>query len=357
MTASPAVAATELNPTAEEALPPDASDPAGAATGERKGRRRKIIILLLLLLAFAGLLLLAIWYLLFRQPLPLPTVPGQVVLPGYVTSIQGATRPMGVAVTPDGGTIYITETDGDRTARLFSASGQPQGLLQPPVSSGTDHVPVYVARDPVNGEVYVSDRPTGAIYIYDATGNYLRQYEPPAALKGWQPLGLAFDKAGNLYVSDVSTMPQVVIELDRSGNQVRTFGDTAQMSFPNGVAVDSASGDVYVADSNNGRLLVFGPDGTLLTQVGRGVSQGNLGLPRGVAIDDNHVYVADSTGQQVFVYAPFKAGQPRLEYLGSFGTQGVGDGQFEFPNGLSLDSRGRIYVVDTGSNRVQVWSY
>lgn len=358
MTASPAVAEpTTPPPTEQPATAPGAADPAGTDTGEGKSRRRKLILLLLLLLVFFGLLLLTVWYLLFRQPLPLPALPGTVPMPNYTSAVVGVSRPMGVAVTPDGGTLYITETGGDRIARVYSSGGQQAGLLQPPTSTGTDHVPVYTARDPISGEVYVSDRPTGAIYIYDAGGNYLRQYQAPATLKGWQPLGLAFDKAGNLYVSDVSTKPQTVIELDRSGNVVRTFGDTAAMSFPNGVAVDNNTGNVYVADSNNGRLLVFGPNGALLTQVGRGVSEGNLGLPRGVAVDDSHVYVADSTGQRVFVYAPLKSGQARLDYVGAFGAQGVGDGQFEFPNGLTLDSRGRIYVVDSGNGRVQVWSY
>jgi sugar lactone lactonase YvrE len=145
--------------------------------------------------------------------------------------------------------------------------------------------------------------------------------------------------------------------IDPSGNVVRTFGESASMSFPNGVSVDK-DGNVYVTDSNNGRLLVFTPDGTLVTQVGRGVGEGNLGLPRGVAVsDDGKVYIADSTGQSVFVYATYKPGDTRLEFLGSFGAGGVSNGTFQFPNGLTLDARGRVYVADAGNDRVQVWSY
>jgi len=35
----------------------------------------------------------------------------------------------------------------------------------------------------------------------------------------------------------------------------------------------------------------------------------------------------------------------------------VGDGEFNFPNGLALDSTGRLYVTDRENNRVQVWGY
>ncbi len=340
---------------------PTAETPVAEASAvtpvEERSRRRKLIVLLLLLLAFLLLVAVAAWYVLFRQPIGIPPLPGQTVMPTYATSVFGPKRPLGVTVSPDGSRIYIGETGGDRIARVLDGTGKQLAILQPPVSTGTDHVPVYLAMDPINGEVYVSDRPTGSIYIYDGNGNYQRAYTAPDSLKGWQPLALAFDKAGNFYATDVSTNPQTVLVFDRQGSLIRTIGQTASMSFPNGVAVDAA-GYVYVTDSNNGRLVVFDQSGALVAQVGRGVGEGNLGLPRGIGVGpDGRVYVVDATGQGVYVYAGYAAGAKRLEYLGYFGGEGVGDGKFEFPNGLALDARGRIYIVDSGNDRVQVWSY
>ena len=124
---------------------------------------------------------------------------------------------------------------------------------------------------------------------------------------GWQPLGLAFDTEGNLYVTDLSGPFQKVLVIDRAATVVRTLGENEKLSFPNGVAVDGA-GNVYVTDSNNGRLLVFDAEGTVRAQVGRGAGQGNLGLPRGLAVDGSgRVFVADTTGQGVFIY---RAPQP-----------------------------------------------
>ena len=335
------------------------SAPAEAVVPEmERRRRRKLLLLLLLLLAFLLLLAVAVWYLLFRQPFnPIPNVPGKVTLPTYSTSIYGASRPLGVAVLDDGSKIFIGETDGDRIAKAFDGAGALLGLLQPPQSTGTDHVPVYLARDPLTGEIYVSDRTKGTIYIYNTNGDYQREYTAPQSLKGWQPLGLAFDKAGNLYATNLGTSPQSVNEIGRDGQLVRTFGEAEGLSFPNGVAVDN-NGNVYVTDSNNGRLLVYSSDGALQAQVGRGASTGNLGLPRGVVITSkDQVLIADSTGQNIVAYGLLKAGEHRLEFFGSFGTEGAGDGQFEYPNGLTVDGRGRVYVVDSGNDRVQVWSY
>ncbi len=228
---------------------------------------------------------------------------------------------------------------------------------RPPLSTGADHAPIYLAISPLTAEGYVSDRPTGSIYVYNADGKYQRTFAAPDGLASWQPLGMWFDKAGNLYVADVGGSPQVVREFDPTGKPLRTFGDAAGMNFPNDVATDS-KGNVYVTDSNNGRLLVFSPDGTLVAQVGRGSGKGNLGLPRGIAVDgQDRVYVVDASGQQVFVYDGFKEGAARLDYLASFGTEGVSNGAFAYPNGIAVDGRGRLYVADSANNRVQLWSY
>ena len=123
------------------------------------------------------------------------------------------------------------------------------------------------------------------------------------------------------------------------------------------MAVDGA-GNVYVSDSNNGRLLMFGTDGQIRAQIGRGSGQGNLGLPRGLAVDGSgRVFVADSTGQGVFVYRAPGGDERRLDYLGYVGGEGVSDGMFEYPNSVAIDARGRVYVADTFNDRVQIWSY
>ena len=59
----------------------------------------------------------------------------------------------------------------------------------------------------------------------------------------------------------------------------------------------------------------------------------------------------------VFVYAQYRSGASQIEYLGSFGSQGVANGQFSYPNGIAVDGRGRLYIADSTNDRVQLWSY
>jgi DNA-binding beta-propeller fold protein YncE len=321
--------------------------------------RRKAILLLALVGLLATLVTIVIWYLLFRQPiavLPLPGIP-ETQVPTYSTAVYGAQRPTGVAVSPSGDRIYVVQSEGDHTGIVFDATGTKLGSMAPPASTGTDHAPVYLAIDPLTSEVYVSDRLTSSIYVYNSDGAYQRTFVLAQPRPGWQPLGLAFDARGYLYVTDLSGPYEKVLVIDRAATVVRTLGENDKLSFPNGAAVDAA-GNVYVSDSNSGRVLMYGADGTVRAQVGRGSGEGNLGLPRGLAVDgQGRVFVADTTGQGVFVYRAPSDDSRSLTFLGFVGGEGVADGSFEYPNSVAVDARGRVYVADTFNNRVQIWSY
>jgi DNA-binding beta-propeller fold protein YncE len=347
-----------------EAEADDTDDAAGATTttepiAGRRGRRRRIALLVILATAAIGLVLFSAWYLITRKPiseLPLPGLTTEAV-PAYSFSVYGVVAPTGIAVTPDGGRIYVTQTEGDPRVLVFDGKGNPLGTLDPPATTGSDHVPVYIAIDPTNSDVYVSDRPTGSILVYGADGAFLRVFEPGKSLEGWQPLGLGFDPQGHLYVTDVSGPFNSIHEFDAEGALVRTIGKQGQFSFPNGVAVDAA-GNLYVTDSNNGRLVVLDSSGQERAIVRRGAAAGDLGLPRGAAIDDSgRVYVVDTSGQSVKLYHVIGTEAVPPVYIGQFGTLGTDDGAFQYPNGVAVDGRARVYITDWRNNRVQVWTY
>src|SRR5512143_4346303 len=83
--------------------PPAGVGPADELTEEPpRRRRRKFLLLLFLLLGLSVLLGLTIWYLLFRQPIPVPVIPGETIMPSYTTSIYPTSRPMSVAANTAG---------------------------------------------------------------------------------------------------------------------------------------------------------------------------------------------------------------------------------------------------------------
>ena len=48
--------------------------------------------------------------------------------------------------------------------------------------------------------------------------------------------------------------------------------------------------------------------------------------------------------------------QESYRFAGSWGAQGIKDGQFDLPHSLAIDIFGNIYVTDTGNNRVEKFS-
>ena len=338
-------------------------DHAGVATPSKMSKKRKArIAALMIALLILGLLLA--WYLLNRKPLS--ELPGlsNTKLPHYEMSIYGTSKPIGVAVTPTGDRIYITESDGTRLVKVYDRAGKQTGVLTPPKRAGNSHLPMYVAINPKTQDVYVSDRMTGSIYIYDSKNTFLRTFAPKGDLGGkWSPLGLAFAPGGTFYVTDVRGHDDgkhrvVVFSPDGGpdGTLVRSMGKPGQLAYPNGIVVDR-HGNIEVADSNNGRLLIFSPNGKVLSSITQGVGAGDLGLPRGAAVDDaGRLFVADTADHQVRAYM-ITASKATPTYFGSFGEEGQLDGTFEYPNGVATDQRAHIYITDRENNRTQVWGY
>jgi DNA-binding beta-propeller fold protein YncE len=336
---------------------PGTTEPPAPAEEEPASRRKKALLLLLVgLLAMVSLI--SIWYLLFRKPvteIPLPVVPA--AMPTYQGSLYDLSKPQAVAVSADGSRVFITQTGTSLDTVMMDLSGRQLGVLQPPADLIAQAHQLFVAVDPVTGDVWATDRFNGAVVVYSATGMYQRIFDQGVARANWQPLGIGFDKAGDLYVADVADSPTVIDVFGPDGTFLRSFGAGSSLNHPNGIAV-AADGTVYVTDTGNGRLVVFDASGSQIGSVGRGVAVGNLGLPVGVAIDDHgRVQVVDSSAAMVQVYAPIEAGALGPAYMDSYGENGTGDGQLSFPNGLAADSRGRLFVADWGNDRLEVWSY
>jgi tripartite motif-containing protein 71 len=336
--------------------------PGGPAGGAGRQKWVKLVIVLLLLASLGWVLLLGVQYFLTGRPITqLPGLPGPVSglfkQPAqYESSLYGVQRPLGVAVGADGN-AYVTESDGQRKVHVFNRAGQEVRSFAPPNTEITSRVPLYVAISPKN-EIYVSDRFNRAIYIWAADGSFAGTYQPQSVpAEDWHPMGLAFDSAGNLYVTDVTPEKHRVMVFDSSGALKLQFGKEGQAEsefwYPNGIAVDG-KGRIYVADGDNGRLQIFDAQGKLLSIISRGFASGDLSMPRGVALDGGgHLLVADTSAHTVKVY-DISGNSPR--FLSDFGESGSGDGQFNYPNGVAL-ADGKIYVTDRENGRVQIWSY
>ena len=332
-----------------------------------KVRRRRAWMMAVLTVLLAALLVVSIFggnFLLTAQqgnaavPLPALAVMSPSLAPRFLFSINGVARPLGVAVSPTGDRIYVTEGDGERETKLFDRGGRLLRALNPPGSEPASRTPVYVAVSS-EGKVYVSDRRAGTVHIYSMAGEHLGQLSPPVGAEGaWAPLALNVDDQDRLLVTSVSPGRHSVVIFNPDGAFLQQFGregaGEGELSYPNGVTTDRA-GRILVADSNNGRVTIFDQAGNSLWSFGRGSGGSPLGLPRGLVVDDrNRAHVADTMNHNVLV---FELGEREAKLLFTIGTQGIKDGQFAFPNGLAMDNSDRLYVADRENNRVQVWTY
>jgi aldose sugar dehydrogenase len=140
-------------------------------------------------------------------------------------------------------------------------------------------------------------------------------------------------------------------------------GRDSRFNAPEGIAVDQ-QGNVYVVDTDNDRIQKFSANGTFIGELGRhGVRNGTFKNPEGIALDQQgNVYVVDTGNNRIQKFSAnfsgnFSANSPNGTYLAQWGKHGVEpDSRFNAPEGIAVDRRGNVYVVDTGNNRIQKFS-
>ncbi|HXS98379.1 MAG TPA: SBBP repeat-containing protein [Candidatus Limnocylindrales bacterium] len=141
-----------------------------------------------------------------------------------------------------------------------------------------------------------------------------------------------------------------------AGNGATTFsgdggpGTKAALFSPSGVAADS-SGNVYIADSSNNRVRKVDAGGTINTVAGSATpgfsgdggpaTNAALFSPIAVAVDNNgNLYIADS-------------GNGRVRKVNAAGTISTIASSLILPGGLAVDSGGNVYVAEIGLNRIR----
>ncbi len=282
--------------------------------------------------------------------------------------------PYGLALDP-AGNLYIADT-GNRRIRKVS-----NGIITTVAGNGFDGAagdggPATSAQ--LNPTALAVDA-AGNLYISVASGTVRKVTNgviaSVAGIQGYFT-SIAVDAAGNLFLLDGLT-PRV---LKVSNGVVTTFAGNGTYGFsgdngpataaqfggdpddggPFGIAVDSA-GNVYIADTSNARVRKV--SNGIITTVAGGSTAIPLTGPASVTVDSaGALYVSDAANSGVFQGDRLKkiangavttiAGNGYISYSGDNGP--AASAQFNQPQGVAIDSAGRIYIADTQNNRVRM---
>jgi len=250
-----------------------------------------------------------------------------------------------------------------------------------------------------DGNIYVSDAGNFRIQKFNSTGNFQLKFGStgmgPSQFNN--PFGIAVNSLKEIYVVDPGN--NRVQKFNSEGGFLSEFGtvgfNDSEFFIPFGIGIDS-SDNTYVLDSGNGRIQKFNSadvfqgwlggctsgancdvinqhsNGFLCTtntcSVSAGSGEGQFTLPQGIDFDSSgNIYVTeittnrvqkfDSGGNFVLMFGwGVDSGANEFEICTDTCQQGMpgsGDGQFNIPTDIAIDSFDNVHVVDNVNDRIQ----
>ena len=281
--------------------------------------------------------------------------------------------PTDLALGDDDVLFVVCRTEAASHVRRLSQDDEDLGAIN------ADFLwPSCIVRGP-DGNFYVSDEGKHAIAVVTPEGEVVRTWGEHGSAPGQldRPSGLAFDGEGQLLVADTGN--HRIQRFTPEGRHLGGWGshgsEPGEFDMPWGLTVDE-EGDIYVADWRNDRVQKLTAAGEpLLVLGGSGAGNGEFNRPSGVAVDEHgDIYVADRGNNRVQLFA--HTGRYVQQFLGDATLSAIGrryilanqktlrlremsnleeQRRLRAPCSVRVDGRGRLYVPDLGSHRVQVY--
>jgi len=307
------------------------------------------------------------------------------------TSIATFSGPAGIA-SANNGVVYVDDFTNGNIRKISS------GVVST-FATGFTH-PYGCAVNPVDGALIVADNGLNRVFRVSSAGlvSGLAGTGTAGSANGAGnvatfngPFGVAVDLAGSIYVSDnggnrirkitfsggvpTSSANYAVSTLAGSGTAGSADGPAASATFkgPTGLALD-ADGNVYVADLLNNKIRRVDPAGNVTTVAGTGAAGeadgiGNVATfnaPRGIAVVNNILVVADTTGnvlRQITLAGngtapPTMSSNWLVQTLAGSGSAGTANGTgdvatFRGPLLIAADRNGSVFVADFTNHRIR----
>lgn len=198
------------------------------------------------------------------------------------------------------------------------------------------------------------------LFVVEQKGNRVRIFDTeklspvgelrPLKSSFHEPRGIWIDGEGNVYVTDTGNSRIVVF--GPSGEEIASFGregmGDGEFYYPRGITVDQ-EGQIWIVDTAHNCVQVLNRSGRFLLRFGQeGSDENGLRHPRYIFIQGEFVFLSDYRNHRIKIYDRKGA---LLDLIG--GEEGVGELQFSYPEGLWVDQKGVLWVADAGNNRVK----
>lgn len=288
------------------------------------------------------------------------------VTEGYLEDTQHIFVPYAIATIGD--TVWIADTYGERAVH-YQADGTfinkiGKAGYRYSYSDQTVLETVFDVATDSSGNVYLLDREAAHVAVFNSDGLFIFDIGENFV---WgdtnytfvNPQGLVVDNNGFIYVSDSGNCRIQVYS--SNGSYITTIGETGVCASDNGHFsatlrhLDIYNNQLFVADAENHRIQIFDISdpqlnisyvSTLGVTGVSGDDVAHFNWPTGVAVDSNHLYVADMHNQRVQIF-----NQATKEYQATLSGPSTND-NFLYPSDVESDSNGNLYVADNGHYRV-----
>lgn len=203
--------------------------------------------------------------------------------------------------------------------------------------------PLAFAIDAKTGDLIVTSFGSDEIVILDKNGFLIKRVGPQSGLVS--PYGVAIDDRGRIYVSEIQTGMLKILSpggiLEDKIDLSMALGRTVS---PGRITLDK-EGLIYVADLKDNEILIFNSRGDFVSSVG------SLEYIQKAGLVNGKILGLSAYGKAVSLFT--REGV----LLSSFGEHGDQfERNFSFPAGFAVDAKGRLWIVDSFQHQLKVFS-